>query len=504
MSFTHICRGYRATLAGAGPHPLLGLGLVLVAGLLATPAVAQSAAQGAASSAAQAAAEAIPTQGTITIELHKGRVIRLPRPAATVFVADPDIADVQAQSPSIVYLFGKRAGNTSLYAVDENDKLLLRTNVVVEHDLSSLRQAIHQLLPSSRVEVATVDGSIVLSGDVDSPLHAQELRELAERYLGDKETLLNRVRVDAPTQVHLRVRVAEVSRDVLKSFGINLDAFLKTGDFAFGLVNGRAVTSAATAALSASSGGASFLRDTAGANSIFGHWQNGNDSVNTAIDALAQEGLINVLAEPNLTALSGETASFLAGGEFPIPIDNGNNGLTIEFKDFGISLAFTPTVLSADRISLKVRPEVSDLSEKGSITVNGLVIPGLTTRRAETTVELGSGQSFAIGGLMSSNIQNQISKYPGLGDLPVLGALFRSQRFQSSETELVILVTPYLVRPVDDAKAMEAPTDGYRSPTDIERILEGRLHSARLAPGRGGPIGPEGQRLAGPVGFVLE
>jgi len=487
MSFAHIGRGRRAALSSATPHPLLSLGLILVVSLLATPAAGQNAAQG-------GAAETIATQGTISIELHKGRVIRLPRPAATVFVADPDIADVQAQSPSIVYLFGKRAGETSLYAVDENDQLLLRTHVVVEHNLSGLREAIHKLLPSSKVEVATVDGSIVLSGQVDSPLQAQELRELAGRYLGDKETLLNRVRVDAPTQVHLRVRVAEVSRDVLKRFGINWQALFQSGDFAFGFVNGRAVTDAAN----------TFLREPEGANSVFGGFTSGNDSVNVAVDALAEEGLVNILAEPNLTALSGETASFLAGGEFPIPIDNGNNGLTIEFKEFGISLAFTPTVLSADRISLKVRPEVSDLSDKGAITVNGLVIPGLTTRRAETTVELGSGQSFAIGGLMSSDVQNRLSKFPGLGDLPVLGTLFRSQRFQSSETELVILVTPYLVRPVEAAAAMESPTDGYKAPTDIERILEGRLHGARLQPGRGGPIGPEGQRLAGPVGFVLE
>jgi pilus assembly protein CpaC len=481
MSFAHICRGRRATLLNATPRPLLSLGLVLVVSLLATPA------------AGQGSAETIATEGTLTIELHKGRVIRLPRPAATVFVADPEIADVQAQSPSIVYLFGRRAGETSLYAVDENDQLLLRTHVVVQHNLSGLHEAIQQLLPTSRVEVASVNGSIVLTGQVDNPIQAQELRELAERYLGDKETLLNRVQVDAPTQVHLRVRVAEVSRDVLKQFGINLEAFLKTGDFAFGLVSGRAVTNAA----------GSFLRDAGGANSAFGNFSSGNDSVNAAIDALAEEGLVNVLAEPNLTALSGETASFLAGGEFPIPVDNGTNGLSIEFKDFGISLAFTPTVLSADRISLKVRPEVSDLSEKGSITINGLVIPGLATRRAETTVELGSGQSFAIGGLMSSDIQTRLSKYPGLGDLPVLGVLFRSQRFQSNETELVIIVTPYLVRPVD-APVMASPTDGYRAPSDIERILEGRLHSARLQPGRGGPIGPEGQRLAGPVGFVLE
>jgi pilus assembly protein CpaC len=502
MSFANDCRGRWATLSSAAPLLGLGLGAVLAMGLLATPAAAQSATPAAAQSVSPAPAqsagpdiaETIATEGTITIELHKGRVIRLPRPAATVFVADPETADVQAQSPSIVYLFGKKAGETSLYAVDENDQLLLRTHVVVQHNLSGLREAIHQLLPTTKVDVATVDGSIVLNGEVDSPLQAQELRELAERYLGDKETLLNRVRVDAPTQVHLRVRVAEVSRDVLKQFGINWQALFESGDFAFGFVSGRAVTNAA----------GTFLREPGGAYSAFGSYTSGNDSVNVAIDALAEEGLVNVLAEPNLTALSGETASFLAGGEFPIPVDNGNNGLTIEFKEFGISLAFTPTVLSADRISLKVRPEVSDLSEKGAITVNGLVIPGLSTRRAETTVELGSGQSFAIGGLMSSDIQNRLSKYPGLGDLPVLGALFRSTRFQSNETELVILVTPYLVRPVDDASAMAAPTDGFRAPTDIERILEGRLHTARLQPGRGGPVGPEGQRLSGPIGFVLE
>ncbi len=481
MTLGQICRGRRTMLSRAVPRPLLGLGLVLVASLLATPAAAQD------------ATETIATQGTVTIELHKGRVIRLPRPAATVFVADPDVADVQAQSPSIVYLFGRRAGETSLFAVDENDQLLLRTHVVVQHNLSGLRQSIQQLLPTSQVEVATVDGSIVLDGQVDSPVQAQELRELAERYLGDQETLLNRVRVDAPTQVHLRVRVAEVSRDVLKQFGINWEALFQTGDFAFGFVSGRAVTD----------GAGTFLREPEGSNSAFTGFEGGNDVVNLAIDALAEEGLVNILAEPNLTALSGETASFLAGGEFPIPIDNDDDGLTIEFKEFGISLAFTPTVLSADRISLKVRPEVSDLSDKGSINLNGLVIPALATRRAETTVELGSGQSFAIGGLMSTDIENRLSKYPGLGDLPVLGALFRSTRFQSNETELVILVTPYLVRPVDEP-VMALPTDGYRTPSDLERILQGRLHSARLQPGRAGPIGPEGQRLAGPVGFVLE
>jgi pilus assembly protein CpaC len=447
-----------------------------------------------AGSAGAQEAETISTDGTLTIEVHKGRVIRLPRPAATVFVADPEIADVQAQSASIVYLFGRRAGTTSLYAIDEGDQLLVRTSVVVQHNLPGLRQAITQVMPDARVTAGTVDGSIVLDGQVDNPVQAQELRELAERFLGEDETLLFRVRVASPTQVNLRVRVAEVSRDVLKEFGINWEALFANGNFTFGFVSGRAV----------SDGAGTFLRSPTGADSAFGSWRSGHDFVNTALDALAQEGLVNVLAEPNLTALSGETASFLAGGEFPIPIDSDEDGMEIQFKEFGISLAFTPTVLSSNRISLRVRPEVSDLSEKGAITINGLTIPALSTRRAETTVELGSGQSFAIGGLLSTDIENAISKYPGIGDVPVLGALFRSTRFRSSETELVILVTPYLVRPVEEP-VMALPTDGFKSPSDIERILMGRLHSAQLQPGRGGPLSPDGApRLAGPVGFVLE
>jgi pilus assembly protein CpaC len=471
-----------AATPGALRRCLLAVLACLFAGALTTsPAGAQ-----------EEVVEMLGTEGSITMEVRKGRVIRLPRPASTVFVADPEIADVQAQSASIVYLFGRRTGTTSLYAVDENDQLILRTSVTVQHNLSGLRQAVLQLLPSSRVTVGTIDNSIVVDGLVDTPTQSQELRELASRYLGEEEVLLYRVGVASPTQVHLRVRVAEVSRDVLKEFGINWEAMFQNADFTFGFVSGRAV----------SDGLGNFFRAPT-ADSAFGSFESGDDVVNTAIDALAEEGLVNVLAEPNLTALSGETASFLAGGEFPIPIDSDDDGLTIEFKEFGISLAFTPTVLSANRISLRVRPEVSDLSDKGAITIDGLTIPALATRRAETTVELGSGQSFAIGGLLSTDVENRIRRTPGVGDLPVLGALFRSTRFQSNETELVIIVTPYLVRPVDE-RQMAAPTDGYRAPSDIERILHGRLHSARLHPGRDGPLGPQGQRLVGPVGFVLE
>jgi pilus assembly protein CpaC len=457
---------------GAVWRLILGAGLALVLASLAPSAAAQE----------EAAPELIGPASTITLEVSKGRVVRLPRPAATVFVADPEIADIQAQSPSIVYLFGRKSGETTIYAVDGEDNLLLRATLVVDHNLTGLRRALDRLLPENDVSVSSIGGSIVLEGLVESPIQALELRELAARYLGEEETLLNRVRVSAPTQVQLKVQVAEVSRAVIKDFGINWDALLQAGDFSFGLLSGSSIP---------------------GANSIFGNYTGSRGSVSAALDALAEENLINLLAEPNLTALSGETASFLAGGEFPIPIAAEENEVTIEFKQFGISLAFTPTVLSGQRISLKVRPEVSELSDNGAITVSGLTIPALATRRAETTVELGSGQSFMIGGLLSSNTRNTVNKFPGLGDLPVLGTLFRSQRFQRNETEVVIVVTPYLVRPVDKQR-MATPTDGYKAPSDVERILEGRVYSARLQPGRSGPVGRDGRQLVGPVGFILD
>jgi len=470
----------------AAKRHILGVCLTLSLGLLAAPANGQT------------APETVGTDGTLRIEVRKGQVIRLPHPAATVFVADPEVADVQAQSPSIVYLFGRRAGSTSLYAVDNNDQILLRTAVVVEHNLTALRSAIDLLAPGNRIKAASVDGSIVLDGTVDTPVQAQELRELGERFLGKDEVLLYRVRVAESTQVHLRVRVAEVSREVIKQFGINWDTVFETGDLLFGFATGRSAFGVAGNVLRGPSNASGGVPDL-----FASSFTPGDNVINTAIDALAQEGLVNVLAEPNLTALSGETASFLAGGEFPIPVATDDNEIEIEFKEFGIQLAFTPTVLSGSRISLRVRPEVSELSEDGAIEINGLTIPALKTRRAETTVELGSGQSFAIGGLLSSGVQNAVSKTPGLGDLPVLGTLFRSTAFRRDETELVIIVTPYLVRPVDEP-VLAIPNDGYKAPNDIERILEGRLHSAQLHPGRGGPEGPQGQRLTGPIGFVLE
>lgn len=444
-----------------------------------------------------AAAAPRPDDGRLTLEVHKGQVLRLPRPAVAVFVADPAVADVQANSPTLIYVFGRRAGATSLFAVDENEQVMLRREVVVTHHLSGLEQVVREIAPGERINVRSVDGGLILDGVVRDPAKAQALREVAERYLGENETLINRLEVVSPTQVSLRVRVAEVSRDVTKIFGINWESVFTSGNFAFGLATGRPFMTG--------DGLVQRLADpSAGtAAGLFGSYRSNNVNINGLIDALETEGLINVLAEPNLTALSGETASFLAGGEFPVPIGRDDNEIEIEFKQFGVSLSFTPTVLSAERISLRVRPEVSDLSDKGAIKLADLLIPALSTRRAETTVELGSGQSFAIGGLISNSTRNSLDKVPALGDLPVLGALFRSNGFRRSETELVIIVTPYLVAPVNAAR-LAVPNDGYAAPSDLERIIEGKI--ARLAPRPGSPAPAAGRfgRLAGPAGFILD
>ncbi len=466
--------------------------------LLAAPLAALLTLLGAAADGVRAQApEIVAPTGELQLEVRKGRLLRLSSPVTAVFVADPEVADVQAQSSTILYVYGRRAGTTTLYAVDESQQVVLRRDVQVRHNLTRLRQVLAEALPGQTVSLQSVEGGLILGGQLGSAVAAQEAREIAGRFLGENETLINRLQVAAPTQVSLHVRVAEVSRDVIKLFGINWDTLFSPGDFVFGLATGRSFLDPATGAVGR-------LTDTSGtAGGLFGRFSSGDTNINTLIDALEREGLVSVLAQPNLTALSGETASFLAGGEFPVPVGADNNEIQIEFKQFGISLAFTPTVLSPDRISLRVRPEVSDISEKGAIRLGELVIPALSTRRAETTVEIGSGQSFAIGGLVSNSTRSNLEKFPGLGDLPVLGTLFRSTNFQRSESELVIVVTPYLVRPVATS-AIRTPVDELRPASDLERILSGRLARSGVTPGSGRLGQPGGPRLRGAAGFVLE
>jgi pilus assembly protein CpaC len=440
-------------------------------------------------------ARQIPASGRpIVLETGKGTLLRLDRAASTVFVADPAIADVQVKSPTLIYVTAKAAGETVIYAVDAHNNVLLNSPVRVTPALSQLRRAIAALVPGQPVRVSSLGNHLVLSGVVASAGEADKLRSLALQ-LDPKQTkgfVIDHLQVATPDQVNLRVRIAEVDRNVLKEFGINWRKIGTTLSFATTLPT--AATSAAPNAI------------------VFGRL--GGDAVNAELDALAQEGFVTDLAEPNLTAMSGQTASFLAGGEFPVPVVQSSGAtpagtgtvvtgptVTIEFKQFGVSLAFTPTIIDATHLNLKVRPEVSELSTQGEVTLDGFTIPALTVTRADTTVELGSGESFALAGLMQNTATQTISKVPALGDLPILGALFRSNQFQHNESELVVIVTPYLVKPAQTRLA--DPLDGFRLPHDAQRVLDGSTYRQELpAPARG-PLGAGGRGLVGPAGFQL-
>jgi pilus assembly protein CpaC len=436
------------------------------------------------------AAEVIERTGeTLRLEINKGRLVRLERPASTVFIANPEVADIQVKSPTLIYLMGRAPGETTLYAVDERERILAELEILVTHNLERLRRAVSDLHPSAEVRVSSVDGAVVLDGVVASASVAADVRRLAARIAGTDEQVINRLAVDAQSQVNLRVRVVEVSRGVDKQLGFNWTAVGALGGLSIGFATSNPFA-------------ANLVTNTLSISGSTSKWD-----VNAIVDALEGEGLITVLAEPNLTALSGETASFLAGGEFPILVPEGDDRIVIEFKKFGVSLSFTPTLAAGDRINLHVRPEVSQLSNEGAVSVpiagTAISVPALTTRRAETTVELGSGQSFAIAGLLENKVTHDISKFPGLGDIPVLGGFFRSDRFQRNESELVIIVTPYIVRPVSKAGLM-TPVDGFAPPNDIERFVIGGTHRQNREVGARRAVTHDGSTLIGPVGFTLD
>lgn len=399
----------------------------------------------------------IPQLDGISVEINKGTIIRLPGDASVVAIADPAVADVEVMAPNLISVQGRGVGQTTVVAFNDFGDEILNETVSVSHNLSRLNGIVKNVMPSTGITFRSVDGALVMSGDVESPLEADSARRMAEPFLAGS-TLVNMLNIKGSDQVLLQVRVAEVSRTELKSFGINLGALLTSGNFTFGLFNGRDLTAG--------------LRNGA-TGALIGQYAGGDLALDTVIDALVEDNLIKVLAEPNLTTTSGKSANFLAGGEFPVPVPGQDGQVTIEYRQYGISLRFTPLVLSKEKISLTVAPEVSELSQIGAIEVAGFNIPALTTRRAETTVELGSGQSFAIAGLLQHNNSNTISKFPGLGDLPILGALFRSTEYRNDETELMIFVTPYTVRGTSAAN-LKDPTQGHVSPDESERILEGK------------------------------
>ncbi len=402
------------------------------------------------------------SQAPQALELAVGRslIVNSDQDIRRISLAAPDAADVLLLSPRQVYLTGKSPGATNLTLWGAGDAVMAVFDLDVSPDQTQLKRMISSVLPNERgIRVITSGKTIILTGSVSSAPSLATALSLAETFAPGK--VQNLLSVGGVQQVMLEVRVAEMNRNVLQRFGIN-----------FSLTTGGNIVHSMLGGLTTFASGA--LTPTANVGAIASPNLGGSASLTTFIDALKDNGLVKVLAEPNLICLSGKSASFLAGGEIPIPIPQALGTVAIEYKPFGVGLNFTPIVLESGRISIQVNPEVSELDYSLGVTINSWQIPGLTTRRASTTVELGSGQSFAIAGLIKDSTRESIKKFPGLGDLPVLGALFRSSEFRKNETELVIIVTPHLVKPLDMAR-QTLPTDGLKDPTPYEFFVAGQL-----------------------------
>lgn len=439
----------------------------------------------------------------IVLSIGRGELVTVPGTMADVFVANDTVADVQIKSQRQLYVFGKAGGETTIYASNERGDIIFSANIRVGSNIGSVDQMLALAMPDAKVSVSTMGTStVLLTGTVNAPEDAAEAERLVEAFLGEGANVISRLKTATPLQVNLQVKFAEVSRSLVREIGGNLQTADGTDGIRIGVGTGRPIGGAQFnfgGPLGVGSGVAQSSITLPDGSSIVGPAVNSADGTSLAalgrlfglnmlgaLDLSERLGLVTTITEPNLTALSGETATFLAGGEFPIPVSQGLGNVAIQFRQFGVSLAYTPTVLSNGRISIRVRPEVSELSTQGSITLNGFQVPALTTRRTETTVELGSGQSFMIAGLMSANSQNALDKSPGLGDVPILGNLFRSRDFRRGETELVIIVTPYLVQPVN-AGDIKLPTDGYHSASEFEQLLGFKNNAGVSGEQRPGP-----------------
>jgi pilus assembly protein CpaC len=428
----------------------------------------------------------------LALEAGAGRIVVLNAPAASVFAADPRVAEVRPASPTSLFVLGIAPGRTTIAAIGDDGSAIAQYDVTVRpssYAATQAESAIASQLPGQHVRVAARPNGLVVSGTVPMAAEAEQAMQTAREFAGAGQTVESRLVVSGSQQVNLRVRIAEMGRNVIRQLGINWSNLTNLGKYAaFGLATGNPLAITTVASSTATLG---YNFPTPGRTL----------DINAVIDAMAQDQLVHVLAEPNLTAMSGETASFLVGGEFPVPVAQQNNQITIEFKQYGVSLAFVPTVISGGRINMKVRPEVSALTTQGAVQLgvgnSTIQVPALTVRRAETTVELASGQSFAIAGLLQDNATMVGNALPGIGEVPVLGALFRSDSFQRNETELVIVITPYLVTGAPDPRQLRLPTDGWKPPSDLERILLLRQSAREPARAAAEP------RIPGDAGFVV-
>ena len=451
--------------------------------------------------------------GEFLVPINKSQILRVDVPFTDLLVGNEEIADVLPLTNRTIYVLGKSLGSTSLSIYGPGKRLIAIVDLMVTYDIQGLKSRLFDLFPEEEIEVRGVNDSVILSGTVSSSAKLTQALAVSDRYAPGRVT--NLLSVNGSQQVLLAVRFIEVKRTVLKEFGLNTKLLFDTGDsFAIGAGSGPSAT-ATVAAVPEPLGRVADVSITSAAATGFLAGglalATGNLALALDLDALEKKGLLKTLAEPNLIALSGDTASFLAGGEFPVPVaqssDSGQTTITVEFKPFGVSLSFTPTVIGKDLINLVVSPEVSAIDKTTSVIISGFSIPGLITRRATTTVELRDGQSFAIAGLIQSDFTDTINQIPGLGDVPIIGALARSSEFNRQETELVIIVTPYLVKPAP-AGALITPADNFVPPSDTDIFMFGRVEASAS----GIPPKPSGQILGarsgggidGKYGYILK
>ncbi|WP_234035240.1 type II and III secretion system protein family protein [Aurantiacibacter sediminis] len=441
--------------------------------------------------AAPAQAQSVAPAQDLVLSIGRGELVTVPGNMADIFVANNSIADVQVKSQRQLYIFGLSGGETTIYASNAAGDIIWSANVRVGSNIDSIDQMLGLAMPEANVSVATMGtNTVLLTGTVAAPEDAAEAERLVQAFVGEDANVISRLRMATPLQVMLRVRFAEVSRSLVRNIGANLTSVDSGGGFQFGVGTGRegffqggtglnalGVGNVPTGLIPDPNNPGQFIEGTgtqinpiSPGGTIAGMGEFLGLDLLGALDLGERRGLVTTLSEPTLVALSGETAEFLAGGEFPIPLSQGLGTTTVQYRDFGVSLSYTPTVLSNGRISMRVRPEVSELSTQGSVVLNGFQIPALTIRRAETSIELGSGESFMIAGLMQNNAQNTVDQIPGVGDMPIIGNLFRSTEFRRGETELVIVVTPYLVEPVND-RDIRLPTDGFAVPDAAAQVM---------------------------------
>jgi len=480
----------------------------------------------------------------ITLGLNKSMIIELPRDVREVMVSNPEKIDAVLQTSTRAYLIGKAAGEANIIFVDKQGKQVVSLEVTIERDFTGLELLLNNLIRGADIRVRTVSGSVILTGTVQNAIDATRAGEIATQIIGidpnapqttttssdanasiglgasssSQSTttptaagqLINMLTVEGREQVLLKVSVVEMERNIIKQFGVDLGTLVNSGNFAF------AALSKLPFPINTEGGGviAPFIPNPVGAlpgdlgtpsgvsPGVAGggiQWLTGENRVQTVLRALEADGLLHTLAEPNLTAISGETANFLAGGEFPIPVAQQLGTISVEFKKFGIGLAFTPVVMSEGRISLKVSTEVSELTNQGAVILANITIPALKVRRAETTVELPSGGSLVMAGLLSDQSKQALSGYPGLKNLPILGTLFRSRDFLKNETELVVLVTPYVVKPVSRSQLAQ-PDDGFGWASDVNADLLGQMNRIYGRHPERAPVG----HFDGDVGFIVE